>query len=79
LFRRRIADLEDESRRYKAESQRISGEIGRLQSELQNELFLKSSCEVERLALDDELNSLKHIRKIFISSFHLILFLLLFR
>jgi hypothetical protein len=57
-------DLEDESRRYKGESQRISSEITRLQNEIQNELFLKSSCEVEKLAIEDDLTTLKHIRKI---------------
>ncbi len=34
-------DLEDEIRRYKNESQRLSSEIVRLQNEIQNELFLK--------------------------------------
>ena len=57
-----MADLEDESRRYKAESQRLSTEIAHLQNEIQNELFLKSSYEVEKLALEDELANLKHMR-----------------
>ncbi|CAF1140371.1 unnamed protein product [Rotaria sp. Silwood1] len=61
LFRRRIADLEDEARRYKAESQRLSSEIARIQHEIQNELFLKSSCDVEKMALQDELATLKQI------------------
>ncbi len=69
LFRRRIADLDDETRRYKAESQRISSEIGRLQGEIQNEMFIKSSCEVEKLGLEDELATIKHTRKIFNHSF----------
>ncbi|CAF0757355.1 unnamed protein product [Adineta ricciae] len=60
LFRRRMADLEDEARRYKGEGQRIGAEISRLQNEIQNQRFLKSSCEVEKLALEDELTSLKH-------------------
>ncbi|CAF1098963.1 unnamed protein product [Adineta steineri] len=63
LFRRRIADLEDEARRYKGESQRITAEISRLQTEIQNERFLKSSCEVEKLALDDEVISVKHMHE----------------
>ncbi|UJR22239.1 hypothetical protein I4U23_025300 [Adineta vaga] len=63
LFRRRIADLEDEGRRHKGEGQRLSSEISRLQNEIQNERFLRSSCEVEKLALDDELTSLKHIHE----------------
>jgi hypothetical protein len=58
-------DLDDESRRYKAEAQRLSSEIGRLQTDIQNELFLKSSCEVEKLAVEDDLINLKNFRKIF--------------
>ena len=61
-----MADLEDEARRYKGESQRIGAEISRLQNEIQNQRFLKSSCEVEKLALEDELASLKHTRKFFL-------------
>jgi len=57
-------DLEDESRRYKSETQRLSSEIARLQSGIQNESFLKSSCEVEKLAVEDDLINLKHLRKI---------------
>jgi hypothetical protein len=60
-----MADLEDESRRYKAETQRLSSEIAHLQNEIQNELFQKASCEVEKLAVEDELVNLKHLRKIF--------------
>lgn len=60
-----MADLEDEARRYKAEIQRLSAEIGRLQNEIQNELFLKTSCEVDKSALEDDLINLRHSRKIF--------------
>ncbi len=67
MFRRRIGDLEDEARRYKAESQRISAEIGRLQQEIQNERFLHSSCDVEKMALDDEIVSLRQLRKTLIN------------
>ena len=56
-------DLDDESRRYKAEAQRLSNEIGRLQNEIQNELFLKSSYEVEKITVEDDLSNLKHLRK----------------
>jgi hypothetical protein len=59
-----MADLEDEARRYKAETQRISSEIAHLQNEIQNELFLRSSCEVEKIAVEDELANLKYMRKI---------------
>jgi len=34
---------------------------------MQNERFLKSSCEVEKVALDDELATIKQIRKIYIN------------
>ncbi len=64
MYRRRLADLDDEARRYKAQIQRLSSEIGRLQSEIQNERFLRSSCEVEKIAADDELQTIKHMRKI---------------
>ncbi|UJR26886.1 hypothetical protein I4U23_008196 [Adineta vaga] len=63
LFRRRIADLDDELRRYKIESQRLSSEINRLQNEIQNELFIKVSCEVEKVALDDEIETLKQLHE----------------
>lgn len=59
LFRRRLEDLDDESRRYKTESQRLTSEINRLQNEIQNERFTKSSCDVEKYALEDELAFLK--------------------
>jgi hypothetical protein len=65
-------DLEDETRRYKNESQRLSSEIVRLQNEIQNELFLKSSCEVEKLTIEDDLTTLKHLRKIYLFLNHLI-------
>ena len=63
LFRRRLADLEDEARRYKAETQRLASEIARLQNEIQNETFVRSSLETEKMALDDELAMLRQIRK----------------
>ena len=63
LFRRRLADLEDEARRYKAETQRLASEIARLQNEIQNETFVKSSLETEKMALDDELAMLKQMHE----------------
>lgn len=63
LFRRRLADLEDEARRYKAETQRLASEIARLQNEIQNETFVRSSLETEKMALDDELTMLRQMRK----------------
>ncbi|CAF1089933.1 unnamed protein product [Rotaria sordida] len=59
LYRRRIADIEDEVQLYKKEGQSITAEIYCVQNELQNELLLKSSCECEKIALDDALANLK--------------------
>ena len=64
LFRRRLGDLEDEARRYKAETQRLASEIARLQNEIQNETFVKSSLDTEKMALEDELAMLKQMRKL---------------
>ncbi|CAF0862768.1 unnamed protein product, partial [Didymodactylos carnosus] len=61
LFRRRLGDLEDEARRYKAETQRLTSEIARLQNEIQNETFVKSSLDTEKMALEDELAMLKQM------------------
>ncbi|CAF0769957.1 unnamed protein product [Adineta steineri] len=63
LFRRRLADLEDEARRYKAETQRLASEIARLQNEIQNETFVKSSLDTEKMALEDELAMLKQMHE----------------
>ena len=63
LFRRRLGDLEDEARRYKAETQRLASEIARLQNEIQNETFVKSSLDTEKMALEDELTMLRQMRK----------------
>lgn len=59
LFRRRIADLEEEALRHKSHAQRILSEINRLQTEIQSEKFLKTSCDVEKMAMVDELETLK--------------------
>jgi chromosome segregation ATPase len=63
LFRRRLGDLEDEARRYKAETQRLASEIARLQNEIQNETFVKSSLDTEKMALEDELAMLKQMHE----------------
>jgi len=60
-----LEDLDDEARRYKTESQRLTSEINRLQNEIQNERFMKSSCDVEKYALEDELAFVKQARKRF--------------
>ncbi|CAF3402393.1 unnamed protein product [Rotaria socialis] len=59
LFRRRLADLEDEAKRYKAETQRLALEISRLQSEIQNEMMIKNTLDTEKMTLEDELTLLK--------------------
>ncbi|CAF1585247.1 unnamed protein product [Didymodactylos carnosus] len=63
LFRRRLGDLDDEARRYKAEAQRLTSEIARLQNDIQNETFLKSTLDTEKLALEDELTMLKQMHE----------------
>ncbi|CAF3765254.1 unnamed protein product [Rotaria sp. Silwood1] len=63
LFRRRLADLEDEARRYKAETQRLASEIARLQNEIQNETFVKSTLDTEKMALEDELAMIKQMHE----------------
>ncbi len=57
-----MADLEDESGRYKVQAQRLSSEVAHLQNQIQNELFLKSTCEIEKLGLEDNLTNLKQSR-----------------
>ncbi len=57
-----MADLEDESGRYKVQAQRLSSEVAHLQNQIQNELFLKSTCEIEKLGLEDNLTNLKQLR-----------------
>jgi len=59
LYRRRIGDLEEEALRHKSHAQRILSEINRLQNEIQSERFLKTSCDVEKAAMQDELETLK--------------------
>ncbi|CAF0904464.1 unnamed protein product [Rotaria sp. Silwood1] len=59
LYRRRMSDVEDEVQLYKKESQRLLAELTCVQGELQNELFLKSSCEFEKVALGDALINTK--------------------
>ncbi|KAL7677902.1 hypothetical protein ACOME3_004132 [Neoechinorhynchus agilis] len=61
LTRRRLADLEDEIRRYKIEVQRILAEINRVQNDTQNEIFTKSCLESEKMALEDELQMLNQV------------------
>jgi hypothetical protein len=71
-----MADLEDESGRYKVQAQRLSSEVAHLQNQIQNELFLKSTCEIEKLGLEDNLTNLKQLRTM--SSFNSSVFFLFF-
>ncbi|CAF0945133.1 unnamed protein product [Didymodactylos carnosus] len=63
LFRRRLTDLDDEMRRYKAETQRLTSEIARLQNEIQQETFFRTTLEGEKLGLEDEITTLKDMRE----------------
>ena len=59
LLRRRLGDLEDESKRYKIETQRLLGEIQRIASELDTETLQRVQLENEHQSLQEELNLLK--------------------
>ncbi|CAF1372323.1 unnamed protein product, partial [Didymodactylos carnosus] len=63
LFRRRLGDLEDEAKRYKAQTQRLATEIANLQNQIQNETFVKSTLDTEKMVLDDELVMLKQMHE----------------
>ncbi|CAF3098430.1 unnamed protein product [Rotaria socialis] len=59
LFRRRIADLEDEDRRYKAEARRLQNEMSKLQQDLGNERVMKAAHDSDKMALEEEVARLK--------------------
>ncbi|CAF1586286.1 unnamed protein product [Rotaria magnacalcarata] len=59
LFRRRLADLEDEDRRYKAEARRLQAEMSKLQQELGNERAMKAAHDSDKMALEEEIARLK--------------------
>ncbi|CAF3579178.1 unnamed protein product, partial [Rotaria sp. Silwood2] len=63
LFRCRITDLEDVARRYKGEIHYLSSETATIQHEIQNELFLQSSLAVKKIALQDEIATVKQIHE----------------
>lgn len=58
-----MSDLEEEAQRYKSHAQRILAEISRIQNDIQKERFQKTSSEVEKVALEDELQTSKARRK----------------
>jgi intermediate filament protein if len=59
LLRRRLADLEDEAKRYKVETQRLLGEIQRITAELDTETLQRVQLENEKNGLEEELNFLR--------------------
>jgi intermediate filament protein if len=61
LFRRRLADLEDEQKRYRAESQKLSLDIQRVTQDLDQETIARVQLENEKQSLEEEINFLKQI------------------
>ncbi|CAF1508382.1 unnamed protein product, partial [Didymodactylos carnosus] len=61
LFRRRLADLEDESKRYRLESQKLISDIQRITQELDQETISRVQLENEKQSLEEEINFLKQI------------------
>ncbi|KAI3381669.1 hypothetical protein SNEBB_004565 [Seison nebaliae] len=63
LLRRRLADVDEEIKRYKAETQRLLSELQRLGSELDNETLARVQLENERQTLEEELSFIKQIHE----------------
>lgn len=61
LFRRRLADLEDEQKRYRAESQKLILDIQRVTQDLDQETIARVQLENEKQSLEEEINFLKQI------------------
>ncbi|CAF0755575.1 unnamed protein product [Rotaria sordida] len=61
LFRRRLADLEDEQKRYRAESQKLILDIQRVTQDLDQETIARVQLENEKQSLEEEINFLKEI------------------
>ncbi|CAF1667355.1 unnamed protein product, partial [Adineta ricciae] len=61
LFRRRIADLEDEQKRFRAESQKLILDIQRVTQDLDQETIARVQLENEKQSLEEEINFLKQI------------------
>ncbi|CAF4576719.1 unnamed protein product [Rotaria sp. Silwood1] len=61
LFRRRLADLEDEQKRYRAESQKLILDIQRVTQDLDHETIARVQLENEKQSLEEEINFLKQI------------------
>ncbi|CAF3095835.1 unnamed protein product [Rotaria socialis] len=59
LFRRRVADLEDEIRLYKVEGQRLTSELSSVQNQIRSELSLRSTCDMDRASLNEQFIILK--------------------
>ncbi|CAF1621388.1 unnamed protein product, partial [Didymodactylos carnosus] len=56
-----IADLEDESKRYRLESQKLISDIQRITQELDQETISRVQLENEKQSLEEEINFLKQI------------------
>ncbi|CAF1668799.1 unnamed protein product [Rotaria magnacalcarata] len=63
LFRRRLADLEDEIRLYKVESQRLTSEISSVQNQIRSELSLRSASDLDRASLSEQFIILKETQE----------------
>ncbi|UJR26173.1 hypothetical protein I4U23_007517 [Adineta vaga] len=61
LFRRRLVDLEDEQKRYRAESQKLILDIQRVTEDLDHETIARVQLENEKQSLEEEINFLKQI------------------
>ena len=55
LLKRRLADGQDEERRYKQETQHLISEIQRVSSELENEMKQRLMLETDKQGLEEQL------------------------
>jgi intermediate filament protein if len=56
-----VADLEDEQKRYRAESQKLILDIQRVTQDLDHETIARVQLENEKQSLEEEINFLKQI------------------
>ena len=63
LLKRRLGDLEDTLKRYKAENLRLFGEIQRINAEIEAENLRRVKLENDKAALLEELNYLRIMHK----------------
>ena len=62
MFRRRIADIEDQIQRHKAEVFRMQSDMSQLRNEIQAEQLMARSCEQERAHCEREMMVFKQTR-----------------